>query len=102
MGEEERQYRFPNGFTVQLGRWNSYSSVSNNVNIGNHRLSTDGIILVNQSGEAEVLVDGKHAILQHSQHGLIQKEIPDGHLLALAPQRGRQLTVSGNMIYGAD
>ena len=95
---ETKIYLFPNGMQAQMNPSLS-PNITNSIQIGNHRLSTDGTILVSQTSEPEIIVDGKWAILQHGQHGLKKEEIPDGHLLLLAPQRGRQMSVSGNMIY---
>ena len=100
LSESGRLYIFSNGF--RQGIVFNGLNPPNIVQIGNHRVSTDGLIVINQGGEAEVLVDGKYCIIQHGQHGLAKEEIPEGHLLFLAPQRGRQLSVTGNMIYGAD
>lgn len=60
----------------------------NQISLGNHKISTDGVIC---SGLDYIVLQGKTMMLQHPQHGLIEKDIPKDHIAVIASQRGRYL-----------
>lgn len=66
----------------------------NSIQLGNHRVSTDGTIYAG-GFDGILAVVGSKLIIQHPQHALIEKDIPKNHVVILAGQRGRNQTMGG-------
>jgi hypothetical protein len=56
--------------------------------LGNHKLFTEGDIFIGET-EPFVAIIAESVVLQHYEHRIIEKKIPQGFALVLSAQRGR-------------
>ena len=80
--ERNRRYQFRVG-NISL---DVQTYPQSQINLGNHKLSTDGTVI--QNGDY-FFVNGSNLVLQHPQHGMIEEKIPKDHWAILTNQRGR-------------